>query len=511
MKPPSETFVNPVFSSASGKFSTDGSITYDSLFPEEAPERGKRTVILSDPGCGKTLLLTKAARDWAARKRLTKISLLLYIPVHMFASKTHVTLDDLLSLYYPDDTLQPEVARYVAACGGADVCFCFDGLKKRPPSKVAEILNGTLLPDAVVFVACQPEAIEFVETQASSVVRMERFGSEQVQAYTKSSLDSEHARVFLEYINSYPLLQQLCTVPLQLAIFMNLFNCNGSTTQLPDTDTKILEVLVLNLFWLSLSSQASPGSSAIDMQSFDQLPQQQQLAFDCLCSLAYNQILSSKNAFSCQDVQACPQVSIATIRSLCVSLIVCHRERTLTGLPAYRYSFSDPEVQAYFAALHLYRKFSTEQQEQAARDHARHWQLRSLWKFYCGIACKECPRAPPHDSFLKSFSTFVQHVINTSSAFTTGLELLPLFHCAFETRSPQACTILVEKLRGSISITRTEKLTRPDCFIIGYVICQSRCATSTLDFSESYLSSECIAALANQLEKARLEEISTLL
>ena len=486
----------------------DVSVTYDSLFPAEAPEMGKRTVIFSDPGCGKTLLLTKAARDWAAGRRLTTVSLLLYAPAYVFASKKRVTLVDLLSLYYPDETMQGEVARYFAACGGADICFCFDGLQKRPPPVVAEILGGTLLPNATVFVACHPEAIEFVEAQASSIVRIERFGSEQVQTYIKRSLDSEHARVFNEYINSYPLLRQLFAVPLHLAVFMHLFNCSSSTTQLPDTDTKILELLVLNLLWLSLSSQSCPGSDAIDLQSLDQLPQQHKLAFDCLCSLAFDQILGSKNTFSSQDVPR--EVSVATIQSLCNSLIVCNRDRNSTGLPVRRYSFSDPEVQAYFAALHLRHKLSAKQQEQMVREYAKYGQLRSLWKFYCGIACKECPQALPHDSFLTFFSTFVQHFINTSRADTTGLELLPLFHCAFETRSPQACTILLEKLQGSISIKRSEKLTRPDCSIIGYVICQSHRATSTLDFSDSYMSSECIAALTNQLEKARLEEITTL-
>ena len=513
IKSPCESFASPVFSYAkeNGEFLTDRSITYDSVFPTEVPEGGKRTVIQSDPGCGKTLLLTKAAKDWAAGKCLTNISLLLYIPLHTFAGKQCVSLDDLLSLYYPDEKMRREVVRYVTSCNGNSVCFCFDGLQKRPPSIIAEILNGTQLHEALVFIACQPEATGFVQAQATRIIKMESFHSEQVEAYVHNCLDAEHARVLIEYIDSYPLLRQLCSVPLHLAIIMHLFNCSGSTS-LPDTDTKILEVLVLNLFWLSLSSQSSPGSGTIELASFNQLPQQEQLAFDCLCSLAYNQILKSKNIFSRQDVQTCTctQVPVAMVQSLCISLILCSRHRSSHGLPMYVYRFLDPEIQAYFAALHLYRKLTCEQQEEAVVRYAKQRQLRRLWKFYCGIACRDCPRTQPRDSFLRIFSTFVQHAINTSTTSTMALELIPLFRCAFETRSPEVCTCLLEKLRGSIAITRDEQLTRPDCSSIGYVICQSHYATNTLDLSNSYLSSECITALVNQLEKAHLEKISTL-
>ena len=516
IKSPCESFANPVFSYAKENgevFLTDRSITYDSLFPTEVPEGGKRTVIQSDPGCGKTLLLTKAAKDWAAGKCLKNISLLLYIPL---AGKQCVSLDDLLSLYYPDEKMREKAVRYVTSCNGSGVCFCFDGLQKNPPSTIAKILNGAQLHEALVFTACQPEAIEFVQAQGTRIVRIESFHSEQVEAYIHNCLDAEHARVLIEYIDSYPLLQQLCSVPLHLAIIIHLFNCSGSTS-LPDTDTKILEVLVLNLLWLYLSSQSSSGSGAIELASFNQLPQQEQLAFDCLCSLAYNQILESKNTFSrqdvqtwTQDVQTWTQVSIEMVQSLCTSLILCSQHRSSSGLPMYLYRFFNPEIQAYFAALHLYRKLTYVQQEEAVARYAKQQHLRSLWKFYCGIACKDCPRTPPNDSFLRIFSTFVQHVIITSTTSTMALELIPLFRCAFETRLPEVCTCLLEKLRGSIAITRDEQLTRPNCSIIGYVIYQSHYATSTLDLSNSCLSSECIAALVNQLEKAHLEKISTL-
>ena len=106
--------------------------------------------------------MNKVSLDWANKKILKDISLLLLVPLRRFHNKPEVKLDDILQLY---DTghLYHAVGEEVSNSGGKGVCIVFDGIDEYPQSLnpgnfVLEVLAGRMLPNSVVTASSRPAA-----------------------------------------------------------------------------------------------------------------------------------------------------------------------------------------------------------------------------------------------------------------------------------------------------------------------------------------------------------------
>ena len=230
-------------------------LTYDSLLSDDISSSGKRVMIFADAGVGKTTLSTKIAKDWGQRTVLQNISHLILVPMHKLRGKESTSLEDILSVYTATKPHADKIASQLAQGDAERICFIFDGLEKSPSSYILSIIEKHKFPKALVYMTCRPNVARRVQRYATSSIKIQALTPEEVQSSIKTYYDSEpeKAAKLLQYLRSFPFLMTLCSVHLNLVVLLFLVDSNGGAARLPDTETELIELLLLNVLRLSLS------------------------------------------------------------------------------------------------------------------------------------------------------------------------------------------------------------------------------------------------------------------
>ena len=247
-------------------------IGYNELF--DSLDSGVRILVEGRPGCGKTTLMNKVSLDWANKKILKDISLLLLVPLRRFHNKPEVKLDDILQLY---DTghLCHAVGEEVSNSGGKGVCIVFDGIDEYPQSLipgnfVLEVLAGRMLPNSVVTASSRPAAAHDIRQYATQRVEVLGFLRPEIQQYIQEHYEGRDDKVkgLSTYLQHHPNIRPMCYLPLHLAMVVYL-NDNLETGSLPHTETDIYNKFMLHTLLLNMRKLGMTCSKLSDIK---QLP-----------------------------------------------------------------------------------------------------------------------------------------------------------------------------------------------------------------------------------------------
>ena len=125
------------------------SIEYDTVFTNL--ESTTRLLIEGRPGSGKTTLVHRLSKDWASGNPnldLRNIELLFLVHLRGLFNDPHITLRDIITLYYADESTVDALTRKAEESSGEGLCFILDGLDEyRPnPKKNTFILKNFAFP-----------------------------------------------------------------------------------------------------------------------------------------------------------------------------------------------------------------------------------------------------------------------------------------------------------------------------------------------------------------------------
>jgi len=269
-----------------------------------APNSTKRILIQGCPGSGKSTLTWNASQKWAENKVFQDFSLFISIPLHSQKIQKAESLADLIP--HTNREEQKALANVISRNQGSKVCFWFDGWDELPRdvqkgSYVAHFIRGdrvdAILSASAVVVTARHESRFLRGESFHRVVDINGLTKRQMQEMViNSTKNTKHDPVsLLRILEIKHHLQIFCSLPVTITILIYLFFC--CSINLPDTQTELFKLLILNLLLRNLTMRNLIDSDDYTLGQFEDLPKPSLKCFRSLCQLAFQGVTETKTSF----------------------------------------------------------------------------------------------------------------------------------------------------------------------------------------------------------------------
>lgn len=455
-------------------------VTYEEVFTRKLSQKAQ-ILISGRPGAGKTVLLTKVAKDWAGGQCLHDVNLLLHISLRELARKSDFPqLEDAISLCLLDKDKVHELAKVIDEVNGKGICFAFDGLdeypkRNNPSDVIMKIIRKEFLPLATVIVSSRPTASSCVPVQSRDLhVEIIGFMPEQIKEYVTQYYESLHmpreAQDLLLYLDSHPNVKDMCYLPLHLAMILYINQFKGNNL-FPETETEIYTQFITHSIIRYIKREKAVDY--INIRNFKDLERelkeegQDELdLFHTICMIAFETKLMSHLIFGDSYLidnfpdHFSSRSNRKKLSKNGLGILSNYTKKIQTGEEP-QYSFQHLTVQEFLGAYYLSR-VSSEKCLVCIKLHGRSSDLREFWRFFFGLT-KYSPSSPAY------FNRIL------AANYTQGSETLFLARCLFEAQkseySTQNCRAFLASRNGKVDVSNII-LNSPDCAAIGYSVSQ---------------------------------------
>ena len=443
-------------------------LAYGDLFKVESGKRRVRKVLVEgDAGIGKTTLCIAVSEDWANGKLFQQFELVLLLPLRMKAVASAGSLPELLKLLHSDPNDCDSVARYLQRGGGESVLIIADGWDELGESKQQEgsflyqFLYGHRFCLMSVVVTSRPSASAPLRElpDIDRFVEVRGFSKEHIVEYIQSEFTSDQGKAdrLREKLEGNPLVESVCSVPLNCAIVCHLWRTLEEA--LPTTMTELYTKIILNLVLRNIR-KLDTYKSVLKLPKFDSLPADLQQSWWLLCEFAFQALEKDQLVFSQEELEAFfPEGLALDERILCFGLLQS-AESVGVGIS---FHFLHLTFQEYLAALYLTRQPTDKQLEnfQTHKSLSPH-RFKMVWRFFFGINSSL--------EFNGDIVSFMHQMLECVAGHQT--DHLSVCHCAFEAHND-----LVNKVATQYLVTHSNSMvsfglphTAHDCSAVLYVI-----------------------------------------
>ena len=333
-------------------------LAYCDLFK---PESGKvepvnKVLVEGGAGIGKTTLSVSLSVDWMYGKLFQEFELLLLLPLRHEKVARAGSLPELLKLFHPSPRVCESVASYLEDEEGKNVLVIADGWdelseSQRNESSFVYQLLFVDFPLMSVVVTSRPSASAPLHNLAcvDRFVEIKGFGGDDIKEYVQSEFvsDQEKAQHLLEQLEDNPLIESVCSIPLNCAIVCHLWHTLKG--DLPSTMTQLYEKIILHFVCRNLRKLPAYGPT-FSMESFDNLPESLKKSWCNICEFAFKALEKDQIVFSKKEL---PEISRdGDEQVLCFGLLQSV-ETVLALSSEVSYNFLHLTFMEYLAALHL--------------------------------------------------------------------------------------------------------------------------------------------------------------
>ena len=352
----------------------------------EAP---KRILIEGAPGIGKTVLAKEIAYQWATDEILTEIKIvfLLYLRDSKLQSiKSTKRLVKYMSMGCLDDEQITTFDKHLVNTKGQQLCIVMDGFDEYPSllqqnSFIVDIINGVILPEAIVVITSRPTATVSLHDRVDRRIDILGLPKEEREKYISQTFSNSSEKDALhKYLKKQPVINGLCFVPLHLAILLYLFQ-QGS---LPETLTEMNESFILHTIYRHLKRYRQTTSGAVDKLA--KVPKQILGIVYNLSELAFKGLQDNKLVFTFEEVkEVCPYVdeTVGAINGFGLLQAVEHYPQKGAGTTT-SFNFLHYTMQEYLAALHV-SNLPSEQQSSLMKKTFWEGHYNFMWMMFVGI------------------------------------------------------------------------------------------------------------------------------
>ena len=446
---------------------------------KEGKKPVRKLIVEGNAGIGKTTLCTMLTEEWAKGKIFTQFDCVLLLPLRDQLVSSASSLSDLLPLYHPDETVCGSVAQQLKRTRGKGVLIIADGWdelseeKRSKNSFIYNLLFGRLLPAAGVLLTSRPSASAPLHNlpTVDRLVEVVGFNEENVKQYIESEFEKcpEKASSLIEQLENNPVIQSVCSVPLNCAIICYLWHTfeNG----LPTTLTELYAHIVLNVILRNLK-KTNAETSLIALESFDEIPTANQEMFWLTCAFAYNCLSEDQLVFTESKIASTlPQVLDSSDKFLCLGLLQCARSLLPVG-QGLSFHFVHLTIQEFLAALHLVT-LPNEEKLKVCEANAINDRFAMVWRFVFGLGCK---KERSYSSKLVCLNDeVVDQLFSAKNDHNIARSWRLMFcHCSMESSDDTVCSKTVNLINGKFeedygSIAHTPQ----DCAAIFHVLRQT--------------------------------------
>ena len=485
-------------------------ILYDDLFRVEEGKKPVRKVIVEgNGGMGKTTLCTTLSERWAEGKMLTQFDYVILLPLREELVSSAESLPDLLALLHSDDSVITSVVQQLKKTSGKRALIIADGwdeLEKSKRSKhsfLYKLLFGRVLPFASVLLTSRPSASAPLHSLPSvdRLVEVVGFNEENIKQYIESEFEKcpEKASGLIEQLDNNPLIQNVCTVPLNCAITCNLWHTLDQ--ELPSTLTELYTQIILNVILRDIKKKFPDFPIGLSLSNFDSIYSQLEPYWWLTCKFAFEALSNDRLVFTEEEVGSFfPEGLDSNQKFLCFGLLQSARSLLPVG-HGLSFHFLHLTFQEYLAALHLVT-LPTEEQLKVVRTHGESSRFAMVWRFFFGLGSKK--KGSCIGQMSRKVVCLDEKVVDTFLSLSS-LELnLFLCHCAFEAKNDVISCRVAKNIDGQFGFVFANIAHTPhDCVAVLHVIIHtSHCHSVRIDLSECGLSDKLLKRLTDLLSSA---------
>ena len=306
------------------------------------------------------------------------------------------------------------------------------------------------------------------------------FSKEHIVEYIQSEFasDQEKASRLLEQLVNNPLVESVCSIPLNCAIICHLWRTLEEA--LPTTMTELYKKIIINVILRNIQKK-DEFKHISNLTNFDALPRELQQAWELLCKFAFEAIVNDQIVFSEEELADIFPHGLGNV--LCFGLLQTASTILETGY-GMSFHFLHLTFQEYLAALYIVKQISEsdlspKQFMTSVIVESRRYAV--ICRFICGIFFNDIKC-----THFTNLETFIPRSGQT------------LCHCAFEAKSEDFCTKLLANFFRYPLYTAHSAY---DCAAVLYVINYMQWGSVVIKFGNSCIKEAQIRELADILAR----------
>ena len=494
------------------------SILHTDLFKTSSDNKPVRKIVVKgNAGIGKTTLCTMLTEEWAKGNILKQFDCVLLLPLRENRVSSATSLPELIKLFHPDEETCIPPTKRMKGKEGEGVLIIADGWDelsegaRATGSFLYELLLGYGCSKASVLLTSRHSATEPFHTLSSvdAFIEVVGFDEENIKQYIVEDFkdDPEKASSLMEQLKSNPLIQSLCSVPLNCAIVCDLWHNLQQT--LPSTITKLYARITLSVVLRDIKKKC-PQLCVNSLDNFNCIPKELQNDFWLVCKFAFEFLAKDQIVFSDSEVSSFSQDGNFNKKAFFFGLLQSahshfpSQQNSLTTGYGLSFHFAHLTIQEFLAALHIVT-LSQKEKTKICNTYAGNNRFNMVWRFVFGLKSKEVKY---RDQVVSLGDTLVDQVL-----FAIRDQDILLCHCSLESQDKVVHCKVANRICAKFSYCyrsiRRPQTAHDSVALLHIFNCISHCSEVKLDFSGS-LNDEQLQKLATILidRKLQVKELS---